>query len=172
MYSALSTLETTTEVPLSTNSPLLWECVHGVCVFTAVCVHLDELNSEHKFWVWITILGHTSLHFFPLSFIHSSIHSLLFQTIEVNVLQNIILCSKSYMQIYRTVVSQVSYRRASHFKYNTVSLELLCKSTERKKRIQKKNICSPWSCICNVQIQKLKLFFSHNIILFKDLSEN
>ncbi len=22
------------------------------------------LNTEHKFWVWVTILGHTSLHFF------------------------------------------------------------------------------------------------------------
>ncbi len=32
-------------------------CVHGVCV----CVHLDGLNSEHKFRVWVTILGHTSL---------------------------------------------------------------------------------------------------------------
>ncbi len=34
-----------------------------VCVFTAVCVHLDRLNAEHKFRVWITILGHTSRHF-------------------------------------------------------------------------------------------------------------
>ncbi len=34
-----------------------------MCVFTAVCVHLDGLNAEHKFRVWVTILGHTSLHF-------------------------------------------------------------------------------------------------------------
>ncbi len=34
-----------------------------VCVFTAVCVHLDGLNAEHKFRVWVTILVHTSLHF-------------------------------------------------------------------------------------------------------------
>ncbi len=34
-----------------------------VCVFTTVFVHLDGLNAEHKFRVWVTILGHTSLHF-------------------------------------------------------------------------------------------------------------
>ncbi len=34
-----------------------------VCVFTAVCVHLDGLNAEHKFRVWVTILGHTSHYF-------------------------------------------------------------------------------------------------------------
>ncbi len=39
-------------------------CVHGVCV----CVHLDGLNAEHKFRVWVTILGHTSLHFIILHF--------------------------------------------------------------------------------------------------------
>ncbi len=47
-------------------------CVHGVCVCVHVCVcvcsllwcvHLDGLNADHKFRVWITILGHTSLHF-------------------------------------------------------------------------------------------------------------
>uniref|UniRef100_A0A8C2JEH8 Unc-13 homolog D (C. elegans) n=1 Tax=Cyprinus carpio TaxID=7962 RepID=A0A8C2JEH8_CYPCA len=44
--------------------PLLWVCVHGVCVcvFTTVCVHFDGLNAEYKFQVWDTILGHTSLH--------------------------------------------------------------------------------------------------------------
>ncbi len=26
-------------------------------------VHLDGLNAEHKFRVWVTTLGHTSLHF-------------------------------------------------------------------------------------------------------------
>uniref|UniRef100_A0A671RCI5 protein-tyrosine-phosphatase n=1 Tax=Sinocyclocheilus anshuiensis TaxID=1608454 RepID=A0A671RCI5_9TELE len=35
-----------------------------VCVFTTVCVHLDGLNAEHKFRVWVTILDHTSLHFY------------------------------------------------------------------------------------------------------------
>ncbi len=51
------TLKTPTEVPLSKapNPQLLPErrcsllrvCVHGVCVFTAVFVHLDGLNTEH-----------------------------------------------------------------------------------------------------------------------------
>ncbi len=31
-----------------------------------MCVHLDGLNAEHKFQVWVTILGHTSLHFTSL----------------------------------------------------------------------------------------------------------
>ncbi len=31
------------------------------CVFTAVSVHLDGLNAEDKFRVWVTILGHTPL---------------------------------------------------------------------------------------------------------------
>ncbi len=77
MSSALSTLNTTTEVsPLSKapnpqllprhRSPLLRVCVHGMCVrvcslLTAVCVHLDGLNAEHKFQVWDTILGHKSM---------------------------------------------------------------------------------------------------------------
>ncbi len=39
-------------------------------VFTTVCVHLDGSNAEHKFQVWVTILGHTSLPFpFPLIFL-------------------------------------------------------------------------------------------------------
>ncbi len=80
MFSALSTFNTMTEVrPLSkapnpqllpgrrsiNGCPLLRVCVHGACVsvcslLTAVCGHLDGLNAEHKFWVWVTILGHTS----------------------------------------------------------------------------------------------------------------
>ncbi len=35
-------------------------CVFMVCVcslLTAVCVHLDGLNAEQKFWVWDTILA-------------------------------------------------------------------------------------------------------------------
>ncbi len=85
MTSALFTLSAMTEVrPLSKAPdpqllpghrsinccPLLLLCVHGVCVFTTlcwvcvcVCVHLDGLNAEHKFWVWDTIPGHTSRHF-------------------------------------------------------------------------------------------------------------
>ncbi len=35
----------------------------GVCSLLCVCVHLDGLNAEHKFRVWVIILGHKSLHF-------------------------------------------------------------------------------------------------------------
>ncbi len=72
MSSALSTLNTMTEVPLSTQllpgrcsingCPLLRVCVHGVCGFTAVCVYMDGLNAEHKFRVWVTKLGRMSRH--------------------------------------------------------------------------------------------------------------
>ncbi len=61
MTSVLSTLNTTTEVPLSNapnpqllpghrsiGCPLLRVCVHGVCV--CVCVHLDGLNAEPGCW--------------------------------------------------------------------------------------------------------------------------
>ncbi len=81
MSSALSTLNTTTELPLSKapnpqlltgcrsiyGCPLLWLCVHGVCVcvcsLLCVCT-LDGLNAEHKFRVWVTILGRMSRFFF------------------------------------------------------------------------------------------------------------
>ncbi len=44
--------------------PLLRVCVHGVCVCSLLCVcTLDGLNAEHKFRVWVTILGRMSLHF-------------------------------------------------------------------------------------------------------------
>ncbi len=64
-----STLNTTTEVrPLSkAPNPQLFpghqRSMAAHCsgyVFT-VCVQLEGLNAEHKFWVWVTILGHTSL---------------------------------------------------------------------------------------------------------------
>ncbi len=93
-YNQLSlTLNTTTEVrPLSKEPkpqllpgcrsigcPLLWVCVHGECVcvctlLTAVCVHLDGLNAEHKFQVRATIIGHKSPPFlFPIEYIWSII---------------------------------------------------------------------------------------------------
>ncbi len=83
MYSAHSTFNTTTEVSLSkalnpqllpgrrniNGCPQLQVCVHGVCVFTAVCVcTLDGLNAEHKFRVWVTILGRMSHQFFTSLF--------------------------------------------------------------------------------------------------------
>ncbi len=71
----LSTLNTTTEVPLSKapnpqllprrrsiGCPLLRVCVYGVCVHCCVCA---------LGWVWDTILGHTSLslmHFLEILF--------------------------------------------------------------------------------------------------------
>ncbi len=77
MYSALFTLNTTTEVPLSkapnpqllpgrhsiNGCSLLQVCVHGVCVFTVCVCTLDGLNAEHQFRVWVTILGRMSRHF-------------------------------------------------------------------------------------------------------------
>ncbi len=38
-------------------------CVCVCSLLTAVCVHLDGSNAVHKFRVWVTILGHMSLHF-------------------------------------------------------------------------------------------------------------
>ncbi len=68
MYSALSTLNTTTEVPLrkapnpqllprrcSINGFPLRVCVHGVCVFTAVCVHFEWVKCRAQ----ILSMGHT-----------------------------------------------------------------------------------------------------------------
>ncbi len=73
MYSSLSTFNTTIEVPLSkapnpqllpgrrsiNGCPLLRVCVHGVCVFTAVCVHLgcDKCRARsmgHHTWSYVT----------------------------------------------------------------------------------------------------------------------
>ncbi len=45
----------------SIGCPLLRVCVHCVYVHYCVCVHLDGLNAEHKFRVWVSIPGHTSL---------------------------------------------------------------------------------------------------------------
>ncbi len=80
MSSTLSTLNTTTEVlEQGTDHPTTpWAPRHkwlptaqGVCsrcVFTAVCT-LDGLIAEHKFRVWVTILGHMSRHSLLLVFI-------------------------------------------------------------------------------------------------------
>ncbi len=73
MYSALSTLNTMTEVLLikvpdpqlllrrrSINCcPLLRVCVHGVCVFTAVCVHFGWVKRKERIlsmgtWSYVT----------------------------------------------------------------------------------------------------------------------
>ncbi len=61
-------------------------CVPGacvcVCVFTAVCVHLDGLIAELKFRVWVTIVGrmsrHLHFHYFALEFQHYSVSPILY----------------------------------------------------------------------------------------------
>ncbi len=71
MNSTLSTFNTTTEVPLSKapNPQLLpgrWSngCpLLQVCVHYCVCVHLDGLNAEDQFRIWVTILDNTSHYF-------------------------------------------------------------------------------------------------------------
>ncbi len=68
MYSALSTLNTMTEVPLSKALQHKWlptapgVCSWCVCSLLCVCT-LDGLLAEHKFRVWVTILGRMSRHF-------------------------------------------------------------------------------------------------------------
>ncbi len=82
MYSTLSTLNTTTEVPLSkapnpqllpgrrgkNGCPLLQVCVHGVCVFSAVCVHFGWVKCRaqipsmgHHTWSYVTSLSSSLL---------------------------------------------------------------------------------------------------------------
>ncbi len=82
MYSALSTFNTMTEVPLSKSlnpqllpgcrsingCPLLRVCVHCVCVFTAVCVYFgwvicraQILSMGHHTWPYVTSLSLFSL---------------------------------------------------------------------------------------------------------------
>ncbi len=70
MPSTLSSFNTTTEVPLS-KAPralqhiwLLQVCVHGVCVFTAVCVHFGWVKHRaqypsigHHTWLYVTSLS-------------------------------------------------------------------------------------------------------------------
>ncbi len=58
MYSALSTLNTMTEVHLSVNAcPLLWVCVNAVCVcvFTAGCVHFGWVNDSEYGSPYLTV---------------------------------------------------------------------------------------------------------------------
>ncbi len=68
MNSTLSTFNTMTEVPLSkalnpqllpgrwsNGCPLLRVCVHSVSVHSLYSLHLDGLNAEDQFRVWVTI---------------------------------------------------------------------------------------------------------------------
>ncbi len=64
------TLKQGTEPPTAPQAPQQkWlptaPGVYSQCVcslLTAVCVHFDRWNAEHKFRVWVTILGLTSRH--------------------------------------------------------------------------------------------------------------
>ncbi len=112
-------LNAMTEVPLSkapnpqllpgyrsiNGCPLLWVCVHGVCVrvFT-----LDGLYAEHEFRVWVTILDRMSRHFHLLLFFLSvglSVH-LLFNSVKMNYIYLSFSCS-IYSSIYRSVCLSV-----------------------------------------------------------------
>ncbi len=56
----------------SNGCPLLRVRVHSVCsLLTAVCVHLDGLNAEDQFRVWVTILDNTSHYYYYYLFIWS-----------------------------------------------------------------------------------------------------
>ncbi len=47
-------------------------CSQHMCVcslLTTVCVHFNGLNAEHKFQVWVTILGNLSFHFLSFPFL-------------------------------------------------------------------------------------------------------
>ncbi len=52
-----------TEPPTAPRAPQHWlPTAPGVCSLLCVCT-LDGSNAEHKFRVWVTILGRMSLHF-------------------------------------------------------------------------------------------------------------
>ncbi len=57
------TLEQGTDPPTAPRAPQHGCPLLRVCVHCCVCVHLDGLNAEDKFRVWVTILGHTPLPF-------------------------------------------------------------------------------------------------------------
>ncbi len=63
-------LEQGTKPPTVPRALQQYVCVVCVCVFTAVCVHLDALYAEHKFRVLVTISGHMSLHFTFTKFVY------------------------------------------------------------------------------------------------------
>ncbi len=62
-----SALEQGTELPTApgrrsiNGCPLLWVCVHGVCVHCCVCA-LGWVNAENEFRAWVAILGCMSRH--------------------------------------------------------------------------------------------------------------
>ncbi len=56
------TLEQGTEPPTAPRPPQHWQptapgvCSRCVCVHYCVCMHLDGINAEHKFQVWVATL--------------------------------------------------------------------------------------------------------------------
>ncbi len=103
MYSTLSIFNSMNEVPLSkapnpqllpgrrsiNGCPLLRVCVHGVCVCSLLCVcTMDGLNAEHKFRVWVTILGRMSRHF--------SLSQNIATNCQKHIFAKIIICYYSY----------------------------------------------------------------------------
>ncbi len=100
MYSTLSTLNTTTEMPLSkapnpqllpgrrsiNGCPLLRVCVHDVCVFTAVCVHFgwvktQSTNSEYGS-PYLVVCHFPSLHIYIYIYIYT-VYKLLTNYIQI-----------------------------------------------------------------------------------------
>ncbi len=56
-YHDWGSLEQGTEPPIAPRALEQW-------LPTAVCVHLDGLNAEHQFRVWVTILDNTSHYYY------------------------------------------------------------------------------------------------------------
>ncbi len=74
-YHDWGALEQGTEPPIAPRALEQWlptapgVCSQCVCsLLTAVCVHLDGLNAEDQFRVWVTILDNTS-HYIILLFL-------------------------------------------------------------------------------------------------------
>ncbi len=70
-YHDWDALEQGTEPPIAPRVLEQWlpsapdVCSQCVCsLLTAVCVHLDGLNAEHQFRVWVTILDNTSHYYY------------------------------------------------------------------------------------------------------------
>ncbi len=106
MYSTLSTLNNKTEA----------HCSGCVCSLLCVCT-LDGLNAEHKFRVWVTILGRMSRHFhFPN---------------EVN--SNITLKKSSHRTCLETSSSVIhSFTDLSRNKIKKKKMMWLCKYQKRQ----------------------------------------
>ncbi len=109
MYRALSSFNTTTEVPLSkapntqllpgrrsiNDCPLLRVCVHGVCVFTAVCVctwvkcRARIPSMGHHTWPYVTSLS--------LSLFISTIHTARWSRKIARKLPECLLCERKHV---------------------------------------------------------------------------